>query len=219
MEINKFLIIYTGRCGSSYLESLLNSHPKIDCSAELLYPGSPYNIDGKIQDPDIIFDSIVPKSKAITSIGFKVSVEHFAENLGLMRQWIMKSNAKCIHIKRYSQLDQFISLKLAQANNAWTSEDGIYKAEKIMLDSNKFIESAIYWEKHDTFLQNLSEDTNGISIGYEALNDFPQFVCEKIVSDLSLVPAIESHNYTSTFKKQRTSSLKEVIQNLGDFLK
>lgn len=221
--MKKFLIIYIGRCGSTYLHSLLDSHPMISCKGELLHPGSQYNKrrvpmvynpelfddpDNYPSSPEKVFQDIAKKNSA-EFYGFKLSIMHFLGNVNVMERWIQESEAICIHIKRNNLFDLYVSMKLAQKNNAWTSKDGEYSNYNIELDLKDFYGYVKQWEFYDKEMTRIAKNSNGLTISYEALNEHTQYICEILTKQLGLDD--NKHIFTSDYEKQNNKSLSEIM--------
>lgn len=222
--MKQFLIIYIGRCGSTFLQSLLDSHQNITCKGELLHPGSIYNsikhpmihapeIIDNVENfpvlPEIVFNKAMGKdTKQIC--GFKLSIMHFFGNIQIMEKWIKLSKAVCIHIKRNSLFDLYISMKLAQKNNAWTSKDGKYSDYNIDLNLEDFLYRAKHWEYYDQELARIAQDSNGTTISYESLNEHTQYICQYISKEY-LGLNNDKHIFSTTFEKQKQKTLSEII--------
>jgi hypothetical protein len=223
-EIGKFIILYIGRCGSSYLQSLLDSHADLAVEGELLHVGSIFRENDRYLDANIIFPKITEvrrKDKCIKSIGFKLSIEHLNQSFENLTQWY-DTAAPCgiIHIYRSNKLEQYLSLVLALNSKAWTSMEGNYLSEKISIDLD-FLRSAINrWRTLDSYLSEFSCKRGGISITYESLLADQKNVLSKITTLLGVEAS--KLEPISVFKRQRKTSIKDTLENyqqVADYLK
>jgi LPS sulfotransferase NodH len=223
-EIGKFIILYIGRCGSSYLQSLLNSHTDLAVEGELLHPGSIFRENDRYLDANIIFPRITEvrrKDKCIKSIGFKLSIEHLNKSFTNLTQWYDTATpCGIIHIYRSNKLEQYLSLALALNSRAWTSIQGNYLSEKISIDLDYLRSSINDWRTLDLFLSEFSCKRGGISISYESLLENQEYVMSKITTLLGVEAS--KLEPISVFKRQRQTSIKDTIENyqqVADYLK
>lgn len=117
-----FIIFGQGRTGSSLLRNLLNSHPEVNCDAEILHKnrlnkkfGFLRHLIARYPIPYIYYN----KSKSKNSIfGFKLFYHHL-NNIEPVVTTIYKKGWKIIHLQRDNILKQSISWMVANQNNTW----------------------------------------------------------------------------------------------------
>ena len=114
-------IICEARTGSTLLGDYLNSHPMVTCEFEILNQGKIPNLGFVRFEQDVIFylETLFKAMKGKIKCGkihfphfddFSISVDHLLE-------WF--PHARFIILYRGSLLDQFVSLKLAEATGRW----------------------------------------------------------------------------------------------------
>lgn len=113
-----FFIAFVGRSGSSYLRGLLDSHPDAACAGEILTPAimpAGCSVGERL-------DAMVHNSGKRVS-GFKLPVGQMSP---ATMQFLSEKGYRAIRLWRENKLDQFISMRLAQLNNKWTSLHGAH---------------------------------------------------------------------------------------------
>ncbi len=213
--MQKFVIIYTGRCGSSLLQTLLDSHPEVVCMGELLHIGQQFNQSGVHAKPAEVFDFINQASPNMLALGFKLSLHHFSSDRDAMTKWVGESGSKCIHIKRQNPIDQYVSMSLAQLNDVWQSTGNTYSKTSFNFDAKACTQSALAWEQMDLFLENLALSTGGVSVAYEALVAHTSYICNYICENIAVN---SSYSFSTPLVRQRSGTLREAIANIQDFI-
>jgi len=119
----KFVILCTARTGSTWLHTLLNSHPKIISLGEVVDHRTP-----KSQHPNSYFDK---KPIFIQASGFKIfyGLEN-QEYTQLQEQLRSDQSIKIIHLTREDKKAQFESFRRAKQLKEWTKGMGIERVDE-----------------------------------------------------------------------------------------
>lgn len=135
-------IICTMRTGSNLLGDYLNSHPVVGCEFEILNQGQiPYlAIVSLAQDVRFYLDTLFKAMQAKIKCG-NIHFRHFDE-LGITIDHLLHwfPQARFIILYRGSLLDQFISLKLAEATGRWiATSPGDETDQEISIDVSELL--------------------------------------------------------------------------------
>lgn len=126
----KFAIVCTARSGSTWLHTLLNSHPSIHSEGEIIR-------DNHLSDESKSFDEFAfqPYARMIKAVGLKIFHENsvYAEGLDTI---IEDSDVKIILLRRKSILEQFVSLKIAEESKEWIYASDATK--QVLLDPEEY---------------------------------------------------------------------------------
>ena len=154
----KFCVITTARSGSSWLSSLLDSHPQIKAFAEPFlwrkyrpnwtdedFP-SYYNYKNNtsIKSPWIMFKylDILDSYKAekdFDIIGFKVMYSQIMQNPEMLIKFVL-DRYKIVHLVRQNYLDILISRAALQQHGLVHSQKNPTKTTKVVLNTSSLIE-------------------------------------------------------------------------------
>lgn len=162
--MTRFAIISMGRSGSTYLSHLLNSHPDVLSLGELVSPHTWY---ADCEDMDIHTYLEQRWFKGADVAGFKMPwqpITKYPDVWGVF--WAQ--GYRLIHLRRRNKLDHFLSVKLAQKNNEWSSEVE-YPDQSVEIDPNHllgFINSSTFV---DTTLRTMCERGDHLAVDYEDL--------------------------------------------------
>lgn len=206
-----FLIMGMARTGSTYLWSLLKTHPSIDCfNDDLCEEFKKNNLPLRVF-LNSKFNNISKK------IGTKILPNFYDEFTTEDFIWLkeVKNFKKAIYIYRENVLDQYVSLQLAQLNNAFTSYQlkneivGIYKSQSIKIEPKKLLHWHEYYKQTNIKIMETIKAIFGnyVSIEYNELKN--QRKLKTIYSYLN-VPYIHTE---SKQIKQKTKTNKEIIEN------
>ena len=133
----KFVIVSSGRSGSTFLETLLNSHPNIRSLSEIFhereldpktvfyYPKSRKQHKLFIDDPQRFLDVVLYNRyfhKDISYVGFKILYyqTRFHKQASVWPYLADHKEIKIIHLKRNNLLAQYLSLVRAKKTDTWT---------------------------------------------------------------------------------------------------
>ena len=131
-----FLIIGQPRSGTTYLQTLLNSHPRVHCRGELFDPWQIDDDGHKTKDfeaviardaaPEAFLDAKLAGegldgAEGLHRIGAKLLFQH---NPRIMSHYIpLRPELALIHVRRENKLAQFSSLQQVARTQQWTSTE------------------------------------------------------------------------------------------------
>jgi len=161
--MNRFIIGFVGRTGSSYLEGLLDSHPDIVCDPEIFSVNGPFDLSGLSYD-----DFLASLSAGRLASGFKLGIEHMKARAGIDAA-LRRQNYSVILLHRENLLDQFISMRLAQINEIWRSDRGDYKAQSFVADPAHAIACMKSFEEQNDYCRSFLSGMTVFEITYETI--------------------------------------------------
>ena len=215
-----FIIAFVGRQGSSYLEGLIDSHPDAVCSGELFSPaaatrrgfwatlkGEPKTfIRSGTTDVEQYLVREVHKSKA-KAIGFKLPLYSMREHPSLVPA-LRAHNYKVLLLTRENLLDQYISMRLAQENHAWTSQQGSWMVRRFVGDIEDAEKRFAVWEQENAETRAMVEGLPTLPLVYERLDaQMPD-----VLNFLGLPQAPTKSKYT----RQRQGTQETALRNYAE---
>ncbi len=160
----RFVLIGLPRSGTTWLQTLLNSDPRVWCRGE---PFDAWQIDAngrKTRDlPDLVardadpggfFDAFLaetrPSGEPLAAIGLKILFQHHPALL----QSVLpeRPDLVLIHVMRENRLAQFASLRQAQITGRWTEKQTPPTPEPLRVDPRWAAEAANEFETRDFLL-------------------------------------------------------------------
>lgn len=209
-NINNFILITEPRSGSSYLTSLLNSHPQLHCYSELfsLFPHklinerNLYNSFTTHLDPYNFLNHFYSNSFH----GFK----YFSIHNPLVLNYLLENpQIKIIFLQRTNKLSQLASFLLAQSNDVWSNYS---HTNSITFSSNHFSLLSSWINKSLFLLNSLYQNNHNIfCINYEDLISNYNF------NDLFHFLNIDSYSLSSFYTKQESRPLDSFVSNYSSF--
>ena len=209
-----FVILSSGRSGSTLLVQLLNCHPNVACKGELLNRNclQIYNLRGATSPTLInyILASLIPSKLFLLYTGFKLFNEQL-EFCNLRLKDILTSllYPHVIILYRENMLETYVSLEIAFKTDVWYSEDG-GSGERIKLDWQKFLDYAeterARWKRS---MMDMPVYSKVLFISYEELIENRNKTMSRIFQFMGL----DMCHVEAASKKQNPLSLKEKIIN------
>jgi hypothetical protein len=202
-----FAIVFVGRVGSSFLEGLLDSHPDAQCLGEIIVPNmaTPHEPLDTFRE---VLDQSVHLSGFVAS-GFKLPLFTIQRRRDILDLLAAKSY-KVIHITRRNKLDQYLSMRLAQVNNAWRSDYGAYVMPSIGVNPWRAAKVMKRFKFFDEQIRRLVSGFPYLHVEYEdilATRDF-----SGILSFLGL----QNRPLTCRYERQRAIPRQQAISNFAD---
>ena len=204
-----FLILCLGRTGSTHLQALLDSHPRVRCLDELfsnsLYAAeSHYAHAGEPSPRGYVARATAEVSEPV--VGFKLplnSVKAFPESLELLHD----AELKVIRLSRRNLLAQYVSQQLKGQTGVSHSVQGDYGEPRIRLKpaaALRHLQNAAFQER---LLDELARHNPVFRLDYE------QLVAQERLDELQGFLEVEPVELRSWFQKLRTRPLPEVVTN------
>lgn len=158
MAGRRFLVVGLPRSGTTYLASLLDGHPDIQCSGEQFNPHSIVHADRVDPDPRAVWgrdrtplrymDDFFARAEAtgVARAGFKFMIGH---NVRVLRHLSDYPDLRIIYVWRENKLAQVSSYLKALQNQKWTQQyPDAAVLEKIDVTPRKI---AQHWHEMATF--------------------------------------------------------------------
>lgn len=205
MEEN-FLIMGMARTGSTYLWSLLNNHPSIECFNDDLHE------EFKKQNLPIRNFLTIKFNPISKILGTKLLTNFYEDLTEDDFIWLrdFKNFKKVIYIYRENVLDQYVSLQLAEINNSFTSyKAGIYQSQSIEMPKNKLLNWYKFYKKQNASMLETIKTVFGnyVSVEYNEIKNQRKI---KTIYNYLRVPYIHTE---SNLLKQKTKPNSEIITN------
>ena len=223
-----FCVVSRGRTGSTYLLSLLDSHPGVNQSQEVLgrYRLGLEDVREEIRrrGAGAYLERCLRRKGFERAVGFKVLYyqleESYARRQGLpglagASDYLAgREDVRIIHLKRRNRLRRLVSAELASTKSEyWRVEGDAGGPEPTIRLSAEWcrrdFERTRAWE--ETY-DGLFAHHPGLEVVYEDLAADPQRVCECVFRFLGLPPRAVS----SRLVKQNTRGLREVVENYDE---
>ena len=205
------------------LSSILDKHEMIRCEGELMHPGAIGRTAGAIENPNLIWEILSNESMPHAAAGFKLSAQHFVDLNVNISDWISRLGAeKIIFISRQNLLEQYVSVRLAVINNAWTSSEGLYSTDQVTIDFDDFDLFVSNILISNNMLRGISSDYCGLNVTYEEILEQPLQISNNILRYLGAGGGSNFEIYGNLdldllpFKKQRSRSLTDTILNFAE---
>lgn len=200
-----FAILFIGRQGSSFLEGLLDSHPDARCEGELLAPARRHRFAGKATGFQGYLEDYMYRQEKF-AVGFKLPWHSLMEYPPIW-DFLSRHNYRLIHLTRENLLDQYISMKLAQINNAWRSDKGTIRINNFSADFREVEESFRLWQGQNEILRYALKSFTSTHVTYEELLSGTGSETVLRFLDLPIV------SLQSRFNRQRSGSQSEIVEN------
>ena len=204
MPIN-FAIAFVGRSGSSYLQGLLDNHPDARCLGEIFWS---FDADpARKPIKDFLNDTVNFTDKHAS--GFKFGNMHILKHpevWDIMREF----EYRVIHLSRRNRVDQYISMRLAQLNESWRSDQGKFRVQSFLAN----------FEHMDFYLKLIEEHDRLIG---EYVSGFlmERMTYEELAKPDGYLPALDFLGLKRMplhcpFSKQRSGSQRDALLNFDE---
>jgi hypothetical protein len=198
-----FIILCQGHSGTTYLASLLDSHPDIACYGELFNDKSnrrnqlAFHASGH-KDPRAFFRELVARTNA-RAVGFKLGAwgmrMYHPEAVDIVKE----PGLHVIRLRR-NPLAKLLSTRLSGARRS-------YRREPVRLPPQATVRSLRYLEFENMLLDGLTQGKATIQLTYEEL------VADPAIEQVQRFLGVEPRPLNSTTSKRRTRPLREMIVN------
>lgn len=203
--MRRFVIAFSGRAGSSFLEGLIDSHPDARCYGEI-FADHPTARSLSEQETRERLDRMIHQQSGLAACGFKlpfITVKQPPRMTDILKE----NDYRIIHITRRNKLKQVVSYVLATTNKAWRSDFGSYTTDRFSVDPEHVLEQIDEMNKIDRGTTELIAGFPVLSISYE---DVVTEAAIPAVLDFLDLPraALESR-----YERQRKLSVRETLLN------
>lgn len=229
---NKFCLLTTQRSGSTWLSTLLDSHPQIKSFEEpfIWRKNRPnwqekslptyytYKNNTKVKSPLIIFKYIDllnnynDEQKNIKTIGFKLMYSQILENPELLIKLIL-DRYTIVHLVRQNYLDILISRASLEQNNAVHSKEIQIKTKQVILNPLLLVQELEKLERNHKIFRTVLKlmPLPVLEITYESL----QVDKNKILGSIADFLQVDSTfmGFKSKLKRVNQGGYEEKISN------
>lgn len=205
--MTRFAIACVGRVGSSFLESLIDSHPDASCFGEIVsHP--PVSL-GSAAEVATFLDRTL--QAALTPVsGFKLPFFSLPLPEGIMTT-LSERGFRFVHIQRKNKFDQYLSMRLAQVNNAWRSDTGSYGVDRIHIEP----EEALRHIAGFSSLEIQIPEQIGSAFPYHPVS-YEDVVSGDALPGLLDFLGLTRRPLTSVYQRQRRTSQRDAIVNYDE---
>jgi LPS sulfotransferase NodH len=226
----RFVLITHPRCGSTYLATLLNSHPEVLCHGELFYRAEVFyavgHRDGSLHlasvaerdaDPRAFLEKVWGTTFGNRAVGFKLVA---GQHPGAFRGVFDDPGARAIVLRRRNRLKKFVSALIAEREQMWTHYKYRFRAEDL-----KPIQVEVSLERLGAYLAAESAFYDGVlaelarrpapyaEVFYEDLFAGPQAV-EELLRFLEV--SLDARGLEPATHKRNSRRLAELIANFDE---
>ncbi|HEY8935215.1 MAG TPA: Stf0 family sulfotransferase [Cyclobacteriaceae bacterium] len=215
-----FVILCAPRSGSTLLHTCLNFHPHIKSYGEILREHFESNNIDKNVTGLVKRLAFKPHSVNCKAVGLKVFYEYYNQShyAACFQEVVDRKDVKIIHLIRKDILKLYVSLKIAERTNVWstgktsTHERGV---DQITIDTADYLQFRNEYWQHQQLFTNMFQDHAMLEISYEALAEHPDDVLKHVQQFLGVKP----QQLKTLLKKQSKDDVKMHITNYDEVQK
>jgi hypothetical protein len=204
-----FVILCMGRTGSTHLQFLLDSHPKVRCFGEW-FTGNARSLDdvfisAPTDDPARFVNERVAKCTE-PAVGFKLplgSIRAHPQALTLLE----RPELSFIRLTRRNKLALFVSRRMLATTQVPQSTHGSYGETTIRLDPDHVRPALTKIEEGDSYLDGLVAGRPVYRLDYEELSD------PGALEPLQEFLGVEPRPLSSVIERLRKRPLSETVEN------
>jgi LPS sulfotransferase NodH len=211
-----FAILCEPRSGSTMLHTYLNSHPQIKSYGEVLRRNTEDLAIVKETNSRIATLAFKPHTRALKAIGLKLFYEYYEDPryASSFQEILHRRDVKIIHLVRHDTLKVYVSLKIAQKTNKWSSvkSAGNESRPKITIDRDDYIQFREQHLRHRRLFAMLLKDHPLLEVAYEDLVQNPRPILNSIQQFLGVKPKA----LFTLLKQQNPGSVASLITNYDE---
>jgi LPS sulfotransferase NodH len=213
-----FVILCEPRTGSTLLHTYLNFHPNIKSYGEVIREQVEKNHGS---DPVFLPTKVFkPHGRHLQAIGLKLFYFYYDHPAysDTFKEIVQQKDIKIIHLVRKDIFQLYVSLKIAQKTNIWSSSNGNSNKKskpKIFIKTDEFEIFAQTYIQRQHYFKMLFKPHEVLFISYEDLTTNPQTILEQAQKFLGVKPK----HLLSLLKKQNIDALESVVINYDDIRK
>jgi LPS sulfotransferase NodH len=211
-----FLVLSSGRSGSTLLTQLLNSHPQVQCGGELLNREELKNHADKQSLSNYVLANLIPLKFGVSYTGFKLFNEQLEYSKLSFRSLLhdLKSPSLII-LYRENLLETYVSLKIAFATNVWYSnadqETNQCRIEVNWEEFQEYVETERRrWQKSMSVIAGIDK----VFVSFEDLVENQDTTMKKLLTFLKL----REGNFYAWSRRQNPLPLSDKISNYKDIM-
>src|SRR5690606_32535870 len=206
-----FAIVCEARTGSTLLHTCLNAHPAIVSYGEILRRKS------VIQPVKSVVEEIFkPHAPFIKAVGLKLFYSyHSHPSYQACFSEIMRSErVKIIHLTRKNTLQLYVSRKLAESTNQWSSTRPHNNTSKLLVDIHDLERFITNYQAEVLRINQLICEHPVLPLTYEELYIYPDASLRRVQEFLDVKP----QKLFSLLQKQTPDDLRKVVTNYDDVI-
>ena len=211
-----FVILSEPRSGSTMLHTYLNSHPQIKSYGEVLRENVEANSITSEMFPYIESLAFKPHTPALKAVGLKLFYEYYEDPRysKSFNHVVKRKDIKILYLIRRDILKVYVSLKIAQKTNVWSSVKSASQEArpKITIDRNDYIQFREEHLRHRRLFITLLKDHPLLEVAYEDLVENPQPILKSIQQFLDVKPK----TLFTLLKQQNPGSVASLITNYDE---
>jgi LPS sulfotransferase NodH len=211
-----FVILSEPRSGSTMLHTYLNSHTQIKSYGEVLRENIEANAIVKETTPYINTLAFKPHTPALKAIGLKLFYEYYEDPryAESFKYIVNRNDVKIIYLIRRDILKVYVSLKIAQKTNVWSSVKSATNGTqpRITIDRHDYIKFREEHLRHRRLFVSLLKDHPLLEVAYEDLVQNPQPILNSIQQFLGVKPKA----LFTLLKQQNPGSVESLITNYDE---
>lgn len=213
-HVTRFVILFPGRSGSTWLVSALDAHPAITAKGEVLDPLRPQGPEAQLEWTRSFFRGrIVSRDRAV---GFKTKLRDVLDQDGFGRL-LAEYDARLIYLDRRNDVKHAISRitarRLKDTTGRWNRYDGDAALEPFAVDVDDFESRLRAVEEEKATIAGYvgRQDRPLLHLDYEDLLADPTATFHRILAFLGLPPA----PIRGSTLKNTSDDLREVVTNFA----
>lgn len=206
----RFVILCLGRSGSTHLQSLLDSHPRVRCFGELFSdrapPEQPAFVHSEIGDPaSFLRDLFEPLEEPV--VGFKLPMNSIRAHPEAAWMVGEDEEMRIVRLSRRNLLAQLVSRRLQAGTGVSHSIQGDYGGARVRIEPERCRTALERMEEDERELDRIAGDRVCFRIAYEDLGRTER------LDELQRFLGVEPEPLRSWFEKLRRRPLSEAIEN------
>lgn len=232
MQTRRFVILFQGRSGSSFLTSVLNEHPQAGCRYEDFDTHGQNPIHRKVNclSDEIIVDptpkrtqehllNIFNRPLAATGFKFKFPCQYAAFPEITMSLLKRREDLFVIHLVRRNLVKRIVSmnhLRHLRKSTQLVSSNVVdqHDVQRFAIDIPALLDKLVLESLYSDQLAQFAERfANCLRVEYEDLLENPRMTLDRITGFLGLAPFEEIEG---RFRKATPDDLRDVLENYGE---
>jgi LPS sulfotransferase NodH len=198
------------------LHTYLNSHPQIKSYGEVLRENIEANTIVKETFPYIERLAFKPHAPALKAIGLKLFYEYYEDPRysSSFNYVVNRKDVRIIYLVRRDILKVYVSLKIAQKTNVWSSVKSATNEPRpqITVDRHDYMRFREEHLRHRTLFLALFKDHPLLEVAYEDLAQNPRPILESVQEFLGVRP----RTLFTLLKQQNPGSVASLITNYDE---
>ena len=214
-----FVILCAPRSGSTLLHTYLNFHSHIKSYGEVLREY--FESNNLEKESENLVERLVfkPHSTNCKAVGLKIFYEYYQQQsyAASFQKVVNRKDVKIIHLIRKDILKLYVSLKIAEKTNIWsTGRSSVHNnADQITIDAADYLKFRKEYLQHQQLFTSLFQDHAILEISYEELAEHPDVVLKNLQQFLGVKP----QQLKTLLKKQNQDDVRTHVTNYDEVQK